>query len=89
MLKTTDPIDPDTPLSRAAAGAYLRKKYLVGSQSFLAKAALAGGGPPFEMFQNRTLYRPRTLDQWAEARLRGPRVEAAHRPAKRSLGEVA
>ncbi len=82
MLKTTDLIDPDTPLGRAAAGAYLRKKYLRGSQSLLAKAAMSGDGPPFEVFMGKAIYRPRTLDPWAEARLGGPRTEARHRPAK-------
>ena len=50
---------------------------------------MAGDGPPFEVFMGKAIYRPRTLDPWAEARLGGPRTEARHRPAKPLLGEVA
>jgi hypothetical protein len=78
-LRQTEELGPHAPLSRKEAATYLREKYLTGSQSFLAKAAMRGDGPPFEMFCDKAIYRPTFLDQWAEARLGGPRTEAAHR----------
>ena len=63
-------IDPHAPLSRRDAASYLRKKYLSGSVSFLAKAAVTGGGPIHRRFGTRAIYRICDLDAWAAARLR-------------------
>jgi hypothetical protein len=43
-LQQTGELDPRAPLSRKAAAEYLRRRYLVGSASFLAKMAMRGEG---------------------------------------------
>ena len=72
-------VDPHAPLSRRDAAAYLRRKYLVGSQSYLAKAAVRGDGPVHNRLGNRTIYCAAALDDWAKRLLSGPRTEATHR----------
>lgn len=72
-------LDPHAPLSRRDAAAYLRKKYLTGSVSFLAKAAVVGGGPIHQRFGTRAIYRAIDLDNWAATRLSAPSAEGSHR----------
>jgi hypothetical protein len=82
MSKTIDAINPDRPLSRSAAGAWLRDNYGLGSQSFLAKHAMIGDGPAFTMFRNKAIYRMADLRSWAESLSGPPKTEAAHRVPK-------
>jgi hypothetical protein len=67
----TDPTDPLYPRREAA-------KFLTGcgypvAATTLAKYASIGGGPIFESFGRRPLYRESNLLAWAEARSSGPR----------------
>jgi hypothetical protein len=74
-LQQAGELDPHAPLSRRDAAAYLRRKYLVGSQSFLAKAAVIGGGPIHQRFGTRTIYRAADLRRVGQY----PSERAAHR----------
>jgi hypothetical protein len=43
------------------------------SKSGLQKFATLGGGPEYQIFGNKALYLPSTLEAWAKAKLRGAR----------------
>lgn len=62
--------DRDSRRLRAKQAAeYLKAKYGVGSQRWLAGLRCAGGGPRFAKFGRHPLYLERDLDEWAEGRL--------------------
>ncbi len=57
-------------LTRHNAARYLKERYGFGSVGNLAKAAMAGSGPPFHKFSaTRSLYPIAGLDAWALAKL--------------------
>jgi hypothetical protein len=64
---------PQNILTRPKASEYLNEKYgpLGGrSVSWLEKAALHGGGPPFIRIGRKIGYIPEDLDQWVESSIR-------------------
>jgi hypothetical protein len=70
----SDPSKLSDFMRRPAAGAYLRAKYGHGSEKTLAKLACLGGGPEFHKSGSRTVvYTKKALDDWALARISGPR----------------
>jgi hypothetical protein len=60
-------------LRRAAAGAYLKTKYGVGSARTLAKLAVIGGGPEMRYIGRLPVYTIAALDEWAQSKISGPR----------------
>ena len=67
------PDDPDTRLTRYAAAAALSEAGFPVSPATLATKATRGGGPPFQKFGPRPLYRWGDAIQWARTKL-GPVV---------------
>ncbi len=84
MANQTPADDQPEYLTRRLGAERLRRRYHRGSVAFLAKAAVAGSGPPFHLVGNTALYPSVPFDQWAEARLGAPRTEAAHRRSPKS-----
>jgi hypothetical protein len=60
-------------LSRKEAAQFLTDRGYRTAPATLAKLACVGGGPTFESFGRRPLYREVDLLAWAEARTTGPR----------------
>ena len=55
---------------RHACSAYLKQTHGVDcAASTLAKLACIGGGPPFEKFGAKPLYRPALVDAWVADRM--------------------
>ena len=67
---------------RKRAGEYLKAKYGFGSEKSLAKLACVGGGPEFRKMGSATLYEPTKLDEWAIAKISGPRRSTSDREAE-------
>jgi len=67
------PDDPDTRLTRDAAAAALTEAGFPVSRATLATKATRGGGPPFQKFGTRPLYRWGDAIEWARSKL-GPVV---------------
>lgn len=65
--------DDDRRLGRREAAQHLTDQGYPVAPSTLAKLASVGGGPVFESFGRKPLYRPRDLLDWAKARSSGPR----------------
>ena len=66
-------IDVEMRLSRKEASEFLSKRgYRVAVQT-LAKYATLGGGPVFESFGRKALYKPDDLLAWVASRSSGPR----------------
>lgn len=67
-------MDPNTPLRRDEASAYIRDHYrLPCSEKYLAKLAVVGGGPLFRKASRFPIYDIVDLDAWAQSRI-GPKV---------------
>jgi hypothetical protein len=66
------PTDPDTLLTRDQAAAALTAAGFPVKAKTLATKATRGGGPPYQSFGPRALYRWRTTLEWAQARLSTP-----------------
>jgi len=67
-------MDPNTPLRRDEAGAYIRDRYrLPCSDKYLAKLAVTGGGPKFRKASRWPIYDIADLDAWALSRI-SPKV---------------
>jgi hypothetical protein len=69
----TIPSDPDTLLTRDRLAAVLTEAGFPVSPKTLATRATRGGGPPFQKFGPRALYRWGTGLAWAQGRLTAPR----------------
>ena len=67
-------------LTRGEAADYLTSRGLRISKNTLQKMATLGGGPDYQVFGNRAVYRPVALDSWAAARLGEPRSSTAEAP---------
>jgi hypothetical protein len=67
------PSDPDALLPRDKFAAALTEAGFPTSPKTLASKATRGGGPPFQKYGPRVLYRWRTGLAWAEGRLSEPR----------------
>jgi hypothetical protein len=67
------PENLDALLTRAQAGSALREAGFPISDKTLATQASRGGGPPFQKFGARVLYRWGNALTWAQSRLTEPR----------------
>jgi hypothetical protein len=69
-------MERQTFLRRKEASAYLRRTFgLERAPSTLAKLAVVGGGPPFQVLNRVPLYTTADLDRWVASRL-SPRMES-------------
>jgi hypothetical protein len=59
---------PKKRLTRKEAAEFLTDQGYPTKKSFLDKAAVIGGGPPFAHYGNKSLYLPADLLSWAEGR---------------------
>ena len=59
-------------LNRTAAAEYVRSKGLPCAKLTLQKYATTGGGPEFQKFGSRVVYKAERLDRWIESRLSDP-----------------
>jgi hypothetical protein len=66
-------IDAERRLSRKEAAEFLTSLGYKTAQATLAKLASVGGGPVFESFGRKPLYKTADLLNWAQARSSGPR----------------
>ncbi len=64
------PVNPETLLTRAAAAVALTEAGFPVKRATLATKASRGGGPPFQHWGSKPLYRWGDLIAWAEARLK-------------------
>lgn len=62
----------DILLSRPASSAFLTEQGFPTATSTLAKLACLGGGPKFQKYGARVLYKPEELMSWARSRLSKP-----------------
>lgn len=62
----------DSYLSRPEAAAYVRAKGLPCTKATLQKLATVGGGPAYQRFGHRAVYRTADLDAWIESKLTTP-----------------
>jgi hypothetical protein len=63
----------DHRLNRREAAQFLTERGYPVAPTTLAKYASVGGGPIFESFGRKPIYRESNLLAWAEARSTGPR----------------
>jgi len=66
-------MDVECRLDRKEAASFLSARGYRTAPATLAKLACIGGGPAFESFGRRPLYRESDLMAWAKARSTGPR----------------
>lgn len=64
--------DVERRLSRAEAAAFLSERGYRIARTTLNKYACIGGGPLFECFGRRPLYKPADLLAWAVSKTTGP-----------------
>jgi hypothetical protein len=76
-LQSSDPLDPDALLTRARLAEELNKLGYPITVTTLATKATRGGGPPYDLFGRRPLYRWRNALSWAEGRLTAPRCSSS------------
>jgi hypothetical protein len=69
--------NPDDLLTRDATAAALTEAGYPTSPKTLASKATRGGGPPFQHYGPRVLYRWKFSLAWAEGRLTPPRYSTA------------
>ena len=65
--------DNERRLTRAEAAAFLSERGFRVAYSTLNKYATIGGGPVYESFGRRPLYKPSDLLAWVAERSSGPR----------------
>jgi hypothetical protein len=73
-------------LDRKQAAQFLTDRGYRTAPATLAKLACLGGGPTFESFGRRPLYREADLLAWAQARTTGPRRSTSDPGAVSSQG---
>lgn len=66
-------------LNRAEAAAFLSERGFQVAYATLNKYATVGGGPVFESFGRRPLYRPADLLAWAASKTSAPRRHTSER----------
>ena len=70
-------------LSRKEAAAYLKERGLPVAPATLAKYAVVGGGPVFQLFGRLPRYTVEELDRWAQSRLSAPQRHTSETPTRR------
>src|SRR5258708_2282910 len=95
MMSMTDeslPADlPNRPLRRPDARRYLREKHGIdAAPATLAKKAVTGGGPEYELFGRIPYYCPAKLDQWVLSQLKRRRSSSDRgcRPTQITVGDT-
>ncbi len=78
------PDNPDARLTRPMLGAALRASGYPVADKSLATMATRGGGPPYQLFGRRPLYRWGDALAWAEARLSAPRRSTSEADMRRA-----
>jgi hypothetical protein len=81
-------IDHERRLDRKQAAQFLTDLGYRTAPATLAKLACIGGGPTFESFGRKPLYREADLLAWAEGRTTGPRRSTSD-PGHRAQREAA
>jgi hypothetical protein len=76
-------------LGRKEAAQFLTDQGYKTAPATLAKLACIGGGPPFESFGRRPLYREADLIAWAKGRTTGLRRSTSDPGARRPEQEAA
>lgn len=76
-MKTND----ERRLTRAEASAFLSERGYRVAYATLNKYATVGGGPIYESFGRRPLYRPADLLAWVASRSSGPRRSTSEQQA--------
>ncbi|THD44004.1 MAG: hypothetical protein E7774_11620 [Bradyrhizobium sp.] len=66
-------------LRRAAAAAYLLRKYGFGAERTLAKGAVTGDSPTYRKAGRIVLYTRDALDEWAQSKIGAPRTSSSTR----------
>jgi hypothetical protein len=84
MNEGTMTITPDSLLTRDETAAALTAAGFRITASTLATQATRGGGPPFQRFGSRALYRWDKVLAWAEGRLTAPRCSTSEADARRA-----
>ena len=82
-------MDTQSRLDRKEAAEFLTSRGFKTAHATLAKLACLGGGPVFESFGRRPLYREADLLAWAEAKTTGPRLSTSDPGTGGSGREVA
>ena len=80
-------VEFECKLDRRQAAAFLTARGYRTAPATLAKLACIGGGPTFESFGRKPLYREADLLAWAKARTTGPRRSTSDPGAGPSSGE--
>ena len=75
------PLNSDALLTRTETGAALREAGFPISNATLATQASRGGGPPYQKFGARVLYRWDNALAWAQSRLSEPRCNTSEQSA--------
>jgi hypothetical protein len=83
------PHSDDSLLGRKETAAALTESGLPVAAATLTTMACRGGGPPYQLFGPRALYRWGDALAWARARLSAPRRSAAEHAADTSEGRAA
>ena len=73
--------DNERRLTRAEAATFLSERGFRVAYATLNKYASVGGGPLYESFGRRPLYRPADLLAWVASRSSGPRRSTSERKA--------
>ena len=73
--------DNERRLTRAEAAAFLSERGFRVAYATLNKYATVGGGPVFESFGRRPLYRPTDLMAWVAGKTSGPRRSTSEQQA--------
>jgi hypothetical protein len=76
-------------LDRRQAADFLTARGYRTAPATLAKLACIGGGPMFESFGRKPLYREADLLAWARAKTTGPRRSTSDPGASQTGGEAA
>jgi hypothetical protein len=73
--------DNERRLTRIEAAAFLSERGFRVAYATMNKYATVGGGPTFEYFGRRPLYKPTDLLAWVATKTSGPRRHTSHKPA--------
>jgi len=76
MEKQTAAFKSKPLVTRAECAELLTDEGYPTTKGTLQKLASVGGGPEYQIFGNKALYRPAKAIEWAESRLSSPRLYA-------------
>lgn len=82
-MSCTIPSSPDALLTRDATSAALTAAGFPVATKTLATKATRGGGPPYQLFSGRALYRWGPALDWARSCLTPPRCSTSEADAQR------